>query len=72
MGRHPHSYAHLNELAYQAVRRAILPGYPRPRSTDGRFLSRIETKAAEIRSELSAVSNHTLSEAIEAIRERVG
>ena len=34
-----HSEAHIAELAYQAVRRAILPHYPRPRDMDGRFTS---------------------------------
>ena len=47
-----HSYAHINELCYHAVRRAILPTYPRPRDKDGRFVSRVETKAAQLRAEL--------------------
>ena len=37
-----HSSAHISELAYQAVRRAILPQLPRPRDTNGRFISRRE------------------------------
>ena len=62
--------AAINEIGYQAVRRAILPTYPRPRDRDGRFLSRVETKAAELRSELAAANNITLEQAIEANRGR--
>ena len=65
-----HSYAHVNERCYQAVRRAICPTYTRPRDGAGRFLSRVETKAAELRSELAAANNITLEQAIEANRGR--
>lgn len=65
MGRDPHIYAHVSELCYHAVRRAILPTYPRPRDKDGRFISRVETKAAQLRAELSHTS---LAQAISEIR----
>lgn len=61
-----HSYAHISELAYQAVRRAILPEYPRPRDKDGRYVSRVDAKAAQLRGELA--NNGDVQDAIERVR----
>lgn len=46
-----HSSAHISELAYQAVRRAILPQLPRPRDTNGRFISRRELTTKRLKAE---------------------
>ena len=59
-----HSYAHINELAYQAVRRAILPHYPKPRDMDGRFTSVRDMTTERLRSELQADNNAGLEQAI--------
>ena len=59
-----HSYAHINELGYQAVRRAILPLYPQPRDMDGRFTSVRDMTTERLRSELQADNNADLEQAI--------
>jgi hypothetical protein len=46
------SYAHVNELCYQAVRRAILPSIPVARDDCGRFVSRREITTSRLRASI--------------------
>lgn len=67
---HLHSQAHVSEVAYRAVRKALFPyGYPQLRDRDGRFVSRIKSTAERLRSEQAALHNLPLVEAIERVRE---
>lgn len=64
-----HAFAHVNELGYQAVRRALFPaGLPMHRDTEGRFTSRCAVTAERLRGELAATNNLSLAEAIELSR----
>ena len=64
-----HSYAHVSEACYAAVRHALFPaGYPMKRGPDGRFVSRIADTTERLRSELAAENNTDLAEAIERTR----
>lgn len=67
------SYAHLNELCYRAVARA-LGVRPKPLTRDelGRYISRKETKSKEIRAELAAQNNASLEEAIAVLNRQTG
>lgn len=70
---HSPSYAYIQDRCYHAIRRALFPSTTRELRRDAkRFRIRLKAKTSQLRSELQASSNHTLSEAIEAIRERVG
>lgn len=68
-----HSKAHIEELAYTAIRKALFPaGFPVPRARDGRFISRTKATARRLREELQAQSNLTLSQAISRIQDENG
>jgi hypothetical protein len=66
---HLHSPAHITESCYTAIRKALFPGgYPRKRSSDGRFVSRKAETTRALRSDLAAQSNVPLADALEAIQ----
>jgi hypothetical protein len=66
-----HSPAHVSEVAYRAVRKALFPdGYPQLRDRDGRFVSRLKSTTERLRSEQAALHNLPLEEAIELQRAR--
>ena len=69
MTPHTHSYAHVNELAYQAIRKALDLREPIRRDALGRYVSRKETKSAQIREELQAKANKPLEDALDTLRE---
>ena len=65
-----HSYAHVNERCYRAVRLALFPaGFPTEREWDGRFISRTKATARRLRRELASTNNIPLEEAVERTRE---
>jgi hypothetical protein len=64
-----HSHAHVFEVCYRAISRAILPIAPRLRDKNtGRFVSRIKSTTERLRSEQAALHNLPLEEAIEMTR----
>lgn len=64
-----HSYDHVNERCYQAVRRALFPVGTRELRRDAkRFKSACRAKAERLRSELAADANLSLAEAVELSR----
>ena len=68
-----HSPAYIQDRCYHAIRRALFPSTTRELRRDAkRFRIRLKAKTEQLRAERQAQSNHTLSEAIQAIRERVG
>lgn len=65
-----HSFEHVNEVGYRAVMRALFPsGFPVRRDALGRYVSRKETKSAQIREELQAKANKPLEDALDTLRE---
>jgi hypothetical protein len=56
MTSHLHSPAHVEEVCWQAVRRALGITMPVSRDTSGRYVSRKETKSRELREEMLAAA----------------
>ncbi len=70
MGRtHLHSHGHVFEACYRAIAKALnVRPEPLSRSSDGRFVSRKETKSKQLREEMQASANAELAGEIERVR----